>query len=79
MIIKLRIEKYSQIFNRVSTGHSGLKNVIIVDQIFSFPTDGYNLSFINIPFHMLRSERTSYQMYIRFQNITVFRRVNGSI
>jgi hypothetical protein len=36
MKIKLRIEKYSQVFIRVSTGYSGLKNVILVDQNVCF-------------------------------------------
>jgi hypothetical protein len=32
MKIKLEIDKYSQVFNRVSTGYGGLKNFILADQ-----------------------------------------------
>jgi hypothetical protein len=38
--IKLRIEKYAQIFNSVSTGYSGLKNFILADQDVRFAGEG---------------------------------------
>jgi hypothetical protein len=79
MKMKFKIKAYSQVFNRVCTGYSGLKNFLIVDQNVCFPREGYNLNFIDILFHIVHSTPTSYEIYIRLQKNTITRTVNGSV
>lgn len=55
MKIKFRIKKYFKVFNRVSMDYSGLKKFILIDQTVCFSREGYNFSFINTEFHIVRS------------------------
>jgi hypothetical protein len=59
MKIKLIIKKYSQVFNRVSTGYTGLKKIIFVDHYNCFPKEDYNYSSISTEFHTVHIAPTS--------------------
>jgi hypothetical protein len=45
MEMKFIINKYSQVFYRVSPAYGRLANFIIVDWYVGFPEEGYNSSF----------------------------------
>jgi hypothetical protein len=67
MEMKFSINKYSQIFYRVSPGYGGLAKFIITDQHVAFPGEGYNFSFIAVEFRTVSSASTLYRVNVRLK------------
>jgi hypothetical protein len=63
--MKFRINKYSQVFNRVGPRYEGLAKFIIVGQYFGFPGEGYNFSFTDAEFRTVSNAPTLYRVNIR--------------
>jgi hypothetical protein len=61
---KFKINKYSQVFNRVSLGYGGLAKFIIIDHYFGFPEKGYNFSITDVEFHTVSSAPTLYKVNV---------------
>jgi hypothetical protein len=76
--MKFRVNKYSQVFNRVGPGYVRLAKFININQYVSFP-GGYNFSSTAVEFHTVSSAPTLYRVNVRVQYIAVFRRFDGSV
>jgi hypothetical protein len=75
---KFRINKYSQVFNRVGTSYRGLEKFIIVYQFISFSSEENNSGFANVEFHEVRSAPTLYRINVRLKSIAFIRRFNDT-
>jgi hypothetical protein len=56
--MKISINKYSQVFNRVVSGYGEMTKFIIIDQRGSSPREGYNFSFSDAEFHTVSNAST---------------------
>jgi hypothetical protein len=75
---KFRINKYSQVFNRVGTSYRGLAKFIILNQCISFSWKRNNSGFTGIEFHEVSSVPTMYRINVRLKSIAVVRRFNDT-
>jgi hypothetical protein len=78
MELKFRINKYSQVFNRVGTSFWGLTKFTIVNQFISFSWEGNNSGFANIEFYEVISAPALYRINVRLKSIAVVRRFNDT-
>jgi hypothetical protein len=75
---KFRINKNSQVFNKVGTSYRGLKKFIIINQCISFSWEVNNAGFGNIDFHEVSSVPTLYRINVRLKMIGDVRRFNDT-
>jgi hypothetical protein len=78
MELKFRINKYSQVFNRVGTSYTGLKKFIIVNQCISFSSERNNSGFVNTEFHEVSNAPILYRINVRLKSIAAVRRFNDT-
>jgi hypothetical protein len=55
MKMKFRINKYSQVVNRVGSDYGGFAQFIVIDQYAGFPGEGHNFSFTDVEFYIVSS------------------------
>jgi hypothetical protein len=64
---KFRINKYSQIYNRIGPHYGGLAKFIIINQYGGVPGERYNFGFTNVKCHAVSNAPTLYRANARMQ------------
>jgi hypothetical protein len=65
MEMKFRINKYFEVFYRVSPVYRGLAKIVIVNEHVGFPREGYYFHFTDVKLHTVSNAPTLYRVNVR--------------